>query len=510
MTYIQDIGARPSYKLTARRIGIDTRDEPVVFMHADCHVCRAEGLRAHSRVLLTLEDRAVVATARHVFGDLVAPDEAALSEAAWARLAPKPGDRITISHSPALPSLSYLRGKIFGARLDGPAMHAIIADIVSGHYSDVHEAAFISACASRPLDLGEIEALTQAMIDSGDRLSWNRQVIADKHCVGGLPGNRTTPIVVSIVAAHGLRIPKTSSRAITSPAGTADVMETLTNVDLDLPKIHDVVERENGCIVWGGAVRLSPADDQLIRIERALDIDGEGQLVASVLSKKIAAGATHVVLDLPVGPTAKIRDKASAERLAGMLAAVAARFGVAVRPILTDGVQPVGRGIGPALEARDVLDVLQGVAGAPQDLRARAVALAGALLEFAGAEPAGGGAAAAEAALADGRAWRKFQRICEAQGGLRTPPAPSQSYEITSRDAGVALAIDNRSLARVAKLAGAPDAPAAGVTMHVRLADTVAPGQPLFTVHAETRAGLDYALAYAAAAGEIIRIGEAL
>ena len=152
-------------------------------------------------------------------------------------------------------------------------------------------------------------ALTRAMVEAGDRLKWPAGTVVDKHCVGGLPGNRTTPIVVSIVAALGIMMPKTSSRAITSPAGTADTMETMAPVDLDIAAIRRVVEREGGCIVWGGAINLSPADDILIRVERALDIDSEGQMIASVLSKKIAAGSTHVVIDMPVGPTAKVRTR---------------------------------------------------------------------------------------------------------------------------------------------------------------------------------------------------------
>ena len=145
------------------------------------------------------------------------------------------------------------------------------------------------------------------MVKTGKILTWPSDLIVDKHCVGGLPGNRTTLIVVPIVAAFGLMIPKTSSRAITSPAGTADTMEVFAPVNLDIKTMRKVVEQENGCIVWGGSVSLSPADDLLIRIERPMDLDSEGQLVASILSKKIAAGSNHLVIDIPIGSTAKIR-----------------------------------------------------------------------------------------------------------------------------------------------------------------------------------------------------------
>jgi thymidine phosphorylase len=291
-------------------------------------------------------------------------------------------------------------------------------------------------------------------------------------------------------------IPKTSSRAITSPAGTADTMEVLAPVELDVAAMRRVVEQEGGCVVWGGSVQLSPADDILIRVERPLDFDSDGQVVASVLSNKCAAGATHVVIDMPVGPTAKVRSGAAAESLSRRLQVVGAALGMQVRIECADGTQPVGRGIGPALEARDVLDVLQGTRGAPDDLRERALQLAGAVLELAGAAPPNQGRTLARAVLNDGRAWRKFQAICNAQGGMREPPrAPVTHVVHAPVRAGIA-GFDNRRLARLAKLAGAPIDKAAGLDLHVRIGDRVERGQPLFTVHAQSRGELTYALDY--------------
>jgi thymidine phosphorylase len=356
------------------------------------------------------------------------------------------------------------------------------------------------------MDVSEIAALTKAMISAGDRISWRETPILDKHCVGGLPGNRTTPIVVAIAAASGLIMPKTSSRAITSPAGTADTMETIAPVNLSLAAMRRVVEQEGGCIVWGGAVRLSPADDLLIRIERALDIDGEGQLVASVLSKKIAAGSTHAVIDVPVGPTAKVRSKAAADDLAGLFRKVAGRFGLNIEVVVTDGLQPVGRGIGPALEARDVLSVLCNKEDAPSDLRKRSVGISGALLELGGVAPEGGGYAAARRVLESGAANDKFVAICEAQGGMREPPRSSHTHPVPAGKSGQVSTIDNRRLARIAKLAGAPRAKAAGVEIHVRLGETVSPQDPVYTVHAETRGELDYALDFVVSMQAVVGI----
>lgn len=502
----EEAPASPLPAVTARRLGLLSQHEAIVLMRADNPVCRSEGLAPRSRVLLLAHGQEVSATLYQVTEGLLGADEAGLSEAAWERLGVVDGDRIQVRHPQPLTSMSSVRRRVCGKRLDAAAMTAIIADVAAGRYTDVHLSAFLTACSALPLNRDEVLHLTRAMVAAGERLVWASPMVIDKHSVGGLPGNRTTPIVVAILAANGLLIPKTSSRAITSPAGTADTMETLTTVDLDLAAMRRVVEREGGCLVWGGAVGLSPADDVLIRVERVLDIDTEGQLVASVLSKKIAAGATHVVLDVPVGPTAKVRSQEDADQILDTLGDIARLCGVEVRCVQTDGSQPVGRGIGPALEAHDVLAVLRGTPEAPADLRRRACLLAGAALELAGHCAAGEGAFLADQTLADGRAWNKFQRICEAQGGLREPPRAKVWQPLLAQRSGRLVAINNRTLARLAKLAGAPDDKAAGVELHVRLGAEIAAGEPLLTVHAETSGELAYALDYAAANPEMMTV----
>lgn len=493
--------------LRARRLRLFTQHEPIVLMRTDCHVCRSEGLSPRAQVLLTCGEKQAYATLFQVDGDdLIAVGEVGFSEEAWRLLGVAEGEPVEVRHAPALASMADVRRRIYGHRLDESALRAIVADVAAGRYTNVHLAAFLTATSALPLDEAETRALTKAMLEAGERLTWRTPTVIDKHCIGGLPGNRTTPIVVAIVVACGLVAPKTSSRAITSPAGTADTMETLAPVDLDLPAIRRVVEAEGGCVVWGGAVRLSPADDIFIGVERVLDVDTEGQLIASVLSKKIAAGSTHVVLDIPVGPTAKVRSEEAGRRLAERLSATAASFGLTARCIQTDGTQPVGRGIGPALEALDVLAVLQGHPAAPQDLRRRACQLAGVALELGGAAAVGEGEALAQAVLADGRAWAKFQKICEAQGGMRTPPRAPLQGPLAALRSGRVIQMNNRKIATLAKLAGAPDIKAAGLSLNVRLGDEVTAGDTLLLVHAETRGELGYALDYAAAHPDLIEI----
>ena len=494
--------------LYARRLGIDTYQQPIVYMRFDCHVCRSQGFAAQSQVEVRAQGRSILATLNIVVSDLLAQNQAGLSEAAWRLLGASEGSPLEFRHPDPVASLSDLRSKLFGNRLDEAAMARIVADIAAGRYSDLHLAAFIAAGAGSNMDLAETIGLTKAMIGAGNRLTWPVGPIVDKHCVGGLPGNRTTLIVVPIVAALGIVMPKTSSRAITSPAGTADTMETLAPVDLDIAALRRVVEREAGCIVWGGAMQLSPADDVLIRVERPLDIDSEGQLVASVLSKKAAAGSEHVLIDIPLGPTAKVRSEEAAGRLAQRLEAVGAAIGLHVRCVATDGSQPVGRGVGPALEAHDVLAVLRGEANAPADLRARALRLAGDIIEMAKRVPAGEGVALAAKVLADGDALRKFDAIREAQGGAREPGRAPLRRDIVAAANGIAAAIDNRRIARFAKLAGAPNSPNAGLEMRVRLNDRIERGQPLFTLHAQTSGEMEYATRYVEANLSAIAIAQ--
>lgn len=419
-----------------------------------------------------------------------------------------PGLRQTTGAMPGrvADSFAHVRAKLRGADFEDAALVAVMRDIVAGRYADVHVAALLAALAGDRMTIKETIGLTRAMVAAGEQMHWDYAPVFDKHCVGGLPGNRTTPIVVAIAAACGLYMPKTSSRAITSAAGTADTMETLTTVDLSLDEIREVVDAQGGCIVWGGAMRLSPTDDILIGVERALKLNNTHQLVASILSKKAAAGSSHVLIDIPVGPSAKVRSTQAADSLAELMQAVAAPMGLKLTIIQSDGRQPVGRGIGPALEARDILAVLQNDPDAPLDLRARAAMLAGHLLEASGRAEAGKGEAMADAVIEGGRAWDKFEAICEAQGGLRRPPTALFQHELLARHAGTVTRVNNPKLATVAKLAGAPGQPAAGLEFLAPIGASIDRGQPLCILHAESPEALKIALEYAAANPDIIEL----
>jgi len=478
-------------------LGIDTHQEPVVYLREDCHVCRSEGFNASTRVLLECNGKTMIATVNTLQGDLLAINEIGFSLMALKQLQVENGDCVSVKHAPIVDSLSFVRKKIYGGELSQSELLAIISDITAHRYSDIDIASFLSVSAGQRLSLNEILALTKAMVACGKRIDWGTgDCIYDKHCIGGLPGNRTTPIVVAIVSAAGLPMPKTSSRAITSPAGTADTMETLTHVNLSLDQIKRVVSQTGACLAWGGAAELSPADDVLIRIERALDIDGEGQLIASVLSKKIAAGSTHVLIDIPVGETAKVRTQAEAQRLQGLFVDVGSALGIHVRVIITDGTKPVGRGIGPAEEAQDVLDVLNNHPQAPKDLTKRAIALSAQLIDMSNQNGLEKNQKLAEEILTSGMALQQFYRILEAQGGVKKIPQALYKDMIIAEKTGVLVKIDNRRLARLAKLAGAPAEPSAGLRLMANVGDVVVKGEPICALLSCSSGERAYALAY--------------
>jgi len=492
--------------LKIKRLGINTYKEAVIYLHEDCEICRSEGWAAQARVQVTKLHQSIIATVNTVKSPLLKSDEAGLSEYAFQLLGAEENEEIQLSHPAPLHSLHTIHDKIFNRQFTEQGLKEIIQDVVAGRLSDIHIASFLTACADDRLSSTEIIDLTKAMVVTGDTLSWPSELVVDKHCIGGVPGNRTTLIVVPIVAAYGLTIPKTSSRAITSAAGTADTMEVFAPVELTVAQMRQVVEKEQGCIVWGGAMNLSPADDLLIPVEHVLNLDAMGQMIASILSKKISAGSKQIVLDVPIGETAKIRNQAELRQLKVLFESVASALNIQIKIVETNGTQPIGRGIGPALEARDALAILENRLDVPQDLRENALLIAGNLLEFSSQVKAGTGKQLAEDILVSGRAWKKFQAICDGQGGLRDiPKAPYRAIYEASMSGRVVM-MNNYNLARLAKLAGAPKAKAAGVDLFVKAGDYVTRGQPLFAIHAQSEGELAYARSSIGNIGTLLKL----
>lgn len=405
----------------------------------------------------------------------------------------KHGDIVDVIIESKPESLKFIKKKLDGKRLTPKEIELIVSDIVANELTAIELTYFISASYTHGLSLEETVALTKAMIKTGDVLKFKKHPVVDKHCLGGVAGNRTSMIVVPILAAAGLAVPKTSSRSITSPAGTADTMEVLCDVSHSIKEIKKIVEKIGGCITWGGAVNLAPADDKIIKVENPLRIDAEGNMLSSILAKKGSVSSTHVLIDIPLGKGAKIESRKEAEKLARDFKRIGKGLGMKIKAIITDGSEPIGNGIGPALEARDVLWVLKNDKRAPQDLKRKSLRIAEEMLNMCGKDRK-----LAKELLESGRAYKKMVQIIKAQGKKIIEPGrikPAKiKYDYKARKSGKIEYIDNSTISRVARLAGAPQDKTSGIYLYKHKRERIKRGEIIFTVYSNNKQKMDFAL----------------
>lgn len=397
-------------------------------------------------------------------------------------------------------ALDAIRKKLLGKKLTYREIYAIMDEISRNKFGDVLTTYFAASGYSEGFSNEELYYLTKAMVETGDKLKF-KGIVADKHSIGGVPGTRTTFIVVPIVAAAGFKIPKSSSRAITTPGGTADDMEILAPVLLTKEKIYQVVKKTNACIVWGGSVNIAPADDILIQVERPLLFESFDKILVSIMAKKIAFGSNHVVIDLPYGEMVKVHSLKEAEVLKSKFEFLAKKFKIKIRVLIHRTDQPAGRGIGPILETRSALRVLQQKKERPLDLEIRGLNLAANLLELCLEDSPkhhreyieknyGNCFGWATEILKSGRAFEKFQEIIKAQGG--NPDIDSEflkpaknSYEVKATRNCEIKSMNSKNITYIARILGAPDQKKAGIFLDKKISEKIQKGDTIYTLYSE-------------------------
>jgi AMP phosphorylase len=478
-------------KFKVKVLGIEAGRKLIVIM--DDKDASILGVRTSDRVQVTYKDKSVMAivniAARFPKNTIGVFDEV------QSRLGIRSGDEVDLLPAKKPESTTYIRDKILGYRLNAQEIRAIVKDVIDQQLSDIELASFVTTLHVRGTNMDEIEALSRAMVETGQTLKWEEGPILDKHSIGGVPGDKTTILVVPIVAAAGFTIPKTSSRAITSSAGTADRVESLCPVDLGLEEIRDVVKKTKACLVWGGALDLAPADDLFIQVEYPLSIDP--LLLPSIMSKKKAIGANFVVIDLPTGRGSKIKTVGEAQHLARDFIELGERLNIKVECAVTFGEQPIGFAVGPALEAKEALQTLMGKG--PVDLQDKAINLASILFEMLGVE---GSRDEATRILRTGKAEAKLREIIAAQGGdPKIKPDDVKVGEkvakVVSNYDGKVLWINNNDIVQIAREAGAPKEKGAGVLLKAKIGNEVVRGDVLFEIYAERCQKLESAFALA-------------
>ncbi|RLG19356.1 AMP phosphorylase [Candidatus Micrarchaeota archaeon] len=393
-------------------------------------------------------------------------------------------------------SINIIRKKLDGTPMSSKNVNTVIDEMMENRLSDVELASWVAAMYTRGMSTEETVALTKAIVKSGHTLDLGRKPVVDKHCAGGVAGNRTTMLLVPIMAAAGLYIPKTSSRAISSASGTADTMEVLAPVEFSIDEMRRIVLKTKGCMVWGGAINLAAADDKLIRIRHSLSLDPRGVLLASILAKKVSVGAQYVVIDIPTGMGTKFEDMKVARSLAKDFLNIGSKLGLKLECLITDGNDPVGQRIGPALECYDVLNALQN--SGPRDLLDKSCQLAGALFEKCNKVKRGRGYSAAFDLIKNGKAYAKMQEIIEEQGGdpdvkPSDLPIGTHKYIVEAQGTGRVRLVDNRNISRIARVAGAPHDKGAGVILHCEQGDKVKEGDLLMEIVSESASKLNFA-----------------
>ncbi len=394
--------------------------------------------------------------------------------------------KVTVAETPI--SVEYIKNKLNGHRLTEEEINEIVKDIVHDNLSKSEMSYFIAACYVHGLDDYETAFLTKSIVSNGQTIKFSEGRIVDKHCIGGVPGNRTTMLIVPIITAAGLKMPKTSSRSITSPAGTADTMEVLSNVTVEADDLYKIAQKVGGFIAWGGGVDIASADDKLIALRHTMSLDPQGMLIASIMAKKFAVGSTDVLIDVPYGEQVKVKTKSGATKLKKRFEKIGKLLGMNVKVILTKGEQPIGNGIGPVLEAVDVMKVLKQEEDRPKDLEEKSLEMAGIILEMSGTCKRNQGYKLAKQILTSKEALAQMKKIMKAQGKSKIKiKAAKFKTEIKTPHKGKLTFTNNKLISLIARTAGSPNDPYAGVYIHQKVGNKFKKGQPLITIQGNNK-----------------------
>lgn len=485
------------FYLRAKKLDIESGDFPEVILNET--EARNFGIHPGDRVGLSWHKRkrffAIVDVAEHE----IRSGEIGLFEDIWMKYPLRKKEIIEVAMVERPPSIEAIKKKMRGEPLNYEEVFSIISDIVKHKIGKVETTYFVAASFEHHSSLEELYYLTKAMAETGEQLRLPGKIVVDKHSIGGLAGNRTTMLVVPIIASLGLCIPKTSSRAITSPSGTADTMEVLAPVTFGMHRIKQMVQQNNACMIWGGGLSIAPADDLIIQVSRPLSLEPFDKMIVSIMAKKVAMAVRYLVIDMPYGQSTKVLTLAKAKELEEKFLYLGKKFQMKIKVVKMLAKEPIGRGVGPALEARDVLRVLQQKKLRPRDLEEKSVILAGELLELAGRAKMGQGRRMAKQAIVSGAAWKKMQDIIRTQGGHGSIDSDAVTLggeykRIFADQFGRISFVDNRAIDQIARTLGAPWEKPAGIHLHQRIGDQVKKGDKLYTLYAERRDRLELAL----------------
>ena len=480
-------------KLKAQPYDIEVGRYEVVINTLD-----ADELGIHAGDRVQIKNRDTITAVVETTEAIIPSGRVGVYREAWEALKAVPDEVVEVLAAEKPKSIQSIKKKMDNQKISNEEMLDIIEDIVNGNLTEVELTSFVTSSYIYGMDADEIEWMTRAMVKTGDQISFDVHPVMDHHSIGGVPGNKISLIVVPIVAAAGLLIPKTSSRAITGAGGSADLMEILCPVSFSADEVKKMTTKVGGCLVWGGATNIAPADDKIIAVEYPLSIDPRSQLIASVMAKKFAVGADTMVLDIPLGNEAKIKTMQEGRKLARDFMELGDRLKMHVECAITYGGAPVGRAIGGGLEVKEALVMMESFTG-PTSLIEKTLSISGMLLEMGGISAKGEGQKMAADIVKSGKALKKFKEIVEVQGGdpnvtSEQVPVGDKVATVLSPQDGYVLEISNKRLVAVCRTAGAPHDKGAGLLINKKKGEYVKKGDGLFTIYADKEWKLDAAI----------------
>lgn len=473
--------------LKAKKLDFETGKQLIVLMNEE--EAHNFGIQAGDKITLQWRGNKKVNVEVNLSDKGIKPGFVGLYEDIWSKFPIELNEIMELRILSRPDSILAVKKKLLGGKLNYDEIYSIMKDISDNRLSNIGVTYFVASSFFYPYTNDELFYMARAMAETGEIVKFGKGIVADKHSIGGIAGNRTTMVAVPIVASLGIKIPKTSSRAITSPSGTADTMEVLSSVTFSVEEMKEIVKKTNACLIWGGGFNLAPADDKILKVTYPLSLEPFDKMIVSIMAKKIACGITHLVIDLPIGPTTKITDTKDAEAVKNKFEYIAGKYGMKIKVNITNSSNPVGSGVGPALEARDVLRVLQQKDNRPMDLEHKSLTLAGELLELCGQAKTGAGYKLALNQLQSGQAWNKMSEIIKAQGGKFTIDSEEVTlgavkHYVESSSAGQVRLIDNVQVNDLCRILGAPGDKLAGIYLNKKIGDSVQTGERLYTLYA--------------------------
>lgn len=487
-----------SFTLIAKRMDFETGGEHVVLLNEDTAI--EHGINAGDHIVISIENEPEIVCVVDTTTDLIDKKHIGIYKEVYEKDGIKNDDQVLITLSQKPESVSHIRDKILGYELNYEDIKGIMDDIVKERLGVIEKTYFLSTIYNPGYSDTELYYLTKAMAETGFELRFDG-IVADKHSIGGIAGKGITPLVVSIVSSFGLKVPNTSTRSITTPAGTADILETITPVSFNKDQLQKIIDEANACMIWGGGLGIAPADDELIRIERPIEIESFDKFLMSIIAKKVALGVNHLLVDIPAGIQGKIHEMKDVERLKDKFISLGAKFGIKVEVYVRHPLGIDGNGVGPKLEMREVLYVLENSPLKSMQLENEAVKMASLVLELTGVASTEDSFNKAKDALYNGAAYNKFKQIIKAQGGnenVKSSDLDLKSHCLNFKSVlnGTVKSVYNKRAIELGRILGCPLDKDAGIYFHKKPGDTINTQEKMFSIYSSTKDRLNLGIGY--------------